>query len=196
MGEFLMARHISSMLEGELGLYLEEHFKLSERNFTKIAQWTSLRKGSLYASVPFSELFGCRSAYHTLSQSLATTFNQDSYKTSEIVGKSVKNLEGEELGQIEEFVIGTTEEFGYTVLSFGGFLGVGEKLFAVPWNTSAHRPDGVHLTLDIQSQKLEKALGFNKNDRPDMKDEKWKLLIMVIKFYSTPKQIPHNPNAP
>ncbi|WNM56588.1 PRC-barrel domain-containing protein [Candidatus Nitrospira allomarina] len=127
------------------------------------------------------------------SQSVAITPNQGSYKASELVGKSVKNLQGEDIGQIEELVIGSNGEVGYAVLSFGGFLGVGDKLFAVPWTSLAHQPDREYLTLDIQPEKLEKAPGFNKNDWPDMKDEKWKFLIR--EFYSTPDQIPQNLKA-
>lgn len=124
------------------------------------------------------------------SQSVAITPNQGSYKASELVGKSVKNLQGEDIGQIEELVIGSNGEVGYAVLSFGGFLGVGDKLFAVPWTSLAHQPDREYLTLDIQPEKLEKAPGFNKNDWPDMKDERWKFLIW--EFYSTPDHIPQN----
>jgi sporulation protein YlmC with PRC-barrel domain len=127
------------------------------------------------------------------SQSVAMTPNQGSYKASELVGKSVRNLQGEDIGQIEELVIGSNGEVGYAVLSFGGFLGVGDKLFAVPWASLAHQADGEYLTLDIQPEKLEKAPGFNKNNWPDMKDEKWKFLIR--EFYSTPDQIPQNLKA-
>ncbi|GJL57783.1 MAG: hypothetical protein NPIRA03_06400 [Nitrospirales bacterium] len=127
------------------------------------------------------------------AQSGAFTQAQGSYKASELVGKSVKNLQGEDIGQIEELVIGSNGEVGYAVLSFGGFLGMGDKLFAVPWDSLAHQPDQEYVTLDIQTKKLEKAPGFNKNDWPDMKDEKWKILIR--EFYATPDPIPHNFNA-
>jgi sporulation protein YlmC with PRC-barrel domain len=79
------------------------------------------------------------------------------YKASSLVGKSVKNLEGKDLGQIEELLIATTGEVAYAVLSFGGFLGLGDKLFAVPWTSLAHSPDGDHLTLDIQPKKIRKS---------------------------------------
>jgi sporulation protein YlmC with PRC-barrel domain len=119
----------------------------------------------------------------------ATNFNQHSYKASELVGKSVKNLQGEDIGQIEELVIGSNGEVGYAVLSFGGFLGLGDKLFAVPWVSFAHQPDREYLILDIQRENLEKAPGFNKHEWPDMKEEKWKLRIW--EFYS--KSDPSSP---
>ena len=128
------------------------------------------------------------------SQAMAFSPDQGSYKASELVGISVKNLQGEDIGQIEELVIGSNGEVGYAVLSFGGFLGMGDKLFAVPWASLAHQPDREYLTLDIQPKKLEKAPGFDKNAWPDMKDEKWKFLIW--EFYSTPDQIPQSFKAP
>ncbi|GJL70746.1 MAG: hypothetical protein NPIRA06_33810 [Nitrospirales bacterium] len=141
--------------------------------------------------LPFLTMFfGSILILAPFSQSVAFFPNQGSYKASELVGKSVKNLQGENIGQIEELVIGSKGEVGYAVLSFGGFLGVGDKLFAVPWASLAHQPDREYLILDIQTKKLEKAPGFDKNDWPDMKDEKWKSLIW--EFYSTPDQIPRN----
>ncbi len=127
------------------------------------------------------------------SHSLANESIKGAYKVSALVGKPVKNLQGKDLGQIEELVIATNGEVAYAVLSFGGFFGVGDKLFAVPWTALAHSPEGDHLTLDIQPKKLEKAPGFNKNDWPDMEDEKWKLLIM--EFYQTPGTTSPNTKA-
>lgn len=85
----------------------------------------------------------------TVSHSFANESIKGAYKASALVGKSVRNLQGKELGQIEELVIATTGEVAYAVLSFGGFLGMGDKLFAVPWTALAHSPDGEFLTLDI-----------------------------------------------
>jgi hypothetical protein len=58
----------------------------------------------------------------------------------------------------------------YVVLSFGGFLGIGDKLFAVPW--SALRVDeGEHeFILDVDRKTLENAPGFDKDNWPDMAD--------------------------
>ncbi|MEX2492465.1 MAG: PRC-barrel domain-containing protein [Nitrospirales bacterium] len=118
------------------------------------------------------------------SQSLAEDSIKGAYKASELVGKSVKNLQGDDLGSVEEIVIETTGEAGYVVLTFGGFLGVGDKLFAVPWTALAHSPNGEHLTLDMEPKKLEKAPGFNKDNWPDMQDENWRLVI--FEFYEVP----------
>ena len=50
-------------------------------------------------------------------------------------GNDVYNEKDEDLGDIKEIMLDmTTGRVSYAVLSFGGFLGMGEKLFAVPWN--------------------------------------------------------------
>ncbi len=107
------------------------------------------------------------------------------YKASELIGKNVKTIEEKDLGEIQDIVIGNEGEVGYAVLSFGGVLGIGDKLFAVPWTSLAHSPDGEYLTLDVEEKKLENAPGFNKDDWPDMQDEQWKLVI--LEFYQAPQ---------
>jgi sporulation protein YlmC with PRC-barrel domain len=54
--------------------------------------------------------------------------------TEDVVGKKVVNLGGEDVGEIQEVVIDSAAgRVTYAVMSFGGFLGIGDKLFAVPW---------------------------------------------------------------
>src|SRR5258706_14269369 len=63
-----------------------------------------------------------------------------------LVGDDVYNQKGEDLGDIKEIMLDTKAgQVAYAVLSFGGFLGVGEKLFAVPWNA---------LTLDTKNKRF------------------------------------------
>ncbi|HEX4277220.1 MAG TPA: PRC-barrel domain-containing protein [Bryobacteraceae bacterium] len=90
---------------------------------------------------------------------------------STLTGDRVRNPAGEELGKIDEIMVDLgSGRIAYVVLSFGGFLGIGDKLFAVPW--SAFRVDqGEHeFILDIDSETLRNAPGFDKGDWPDMSD--------------------------
>src|SRR5262245_25714035 len=53
---------------------------------------------------------------------------------STFIGYRVINPVGEDLGKIEDIVIDMdSRQIAYAVLSFGGFLGFGDKLFAIPW---------------------------------------------------------------
>src|SRR5215475_379675 len=59
-------------------------------------------------------------------------------KSSTFVGADVENPKGENLGDIKDVVIDrATGRIAYAVVSFGGFMGLGEKLFAVPWGAFA-----------------------------------------------------------
>jgi sporulation protein YlmC with PRC-barrel domain len=88
-----------------------------------------------------------------------------------ITGDHVRSAAGDDVGSIQEIMIDIeTGRIAYAVLSFGGFLGIGDKLFAVPW--SALRIDrGEHeFILDMNRQALKNAPGFDKNHWPDMAD--------------------------
>ena len=51
-----------------------------------------------------------------------------------LLGNDVYNGTGENLGTIKEFMIDMAAgRIAYAVLSFGGFLGLGDRLFVVPW---------------------------------------------------------------
>ena len=56
-------------------------------------------------------------------------------KASSIIGTNVVNPDGEMLGDVKEIVIDPrTGRVAYAVVSFGGFLGMGTKLFAIPFS--------------------------------------------------------------
>lgn len=90
-------------------------------------------------------------------------------KTSELIGYRVINTDGEELGTIKEIVIDPHEaRVAYAVLSFGGLLGLGDKLFALPWKTLVLNPDTQTVYLSIEKEKLQDAPGFDQTRWPDM----------------------------
>jgi sporulation protein YlmC with PRC-barrel domain len=93
---------------------------------------------------------------------------------STLCGDSVKNRADENLGNIKELMIDIPSgRVAYAVLSFGGFLGLGDKLFAVPWDALTLDEDRKCLVLDADKAKLESAPGFNKDAWPDMTDTIW-----------------------
>jgi hypothetical protein len=91
-----------------------------------------------------------------------------------LAGDSVRNPAGEDLGKVEEIMLDVaTGRVAYAVLSFGGFLGMGSKLFAVPWDALALDEDNHEFVLNVDKQKLENAPGFDKDNWPDMADRTW-----------------------
>ena len=72
---------------------------------------------------------------------------------STISGDKVVNAAGDKLGDIKELMIDLPYgRIAYAVLSFGGFLGVGEKLFAVPWNALTVDEDEKQLLLNADKR--------------------------------------------
>ncbi len=89
-------------------------------------------------------------------------------------GNDVFNEKDEDLGDVKEFMLDmNTGRVSYAVLSCGGFLGMGDKLFAVPWN--ALRLDTVNkrFVLNVDRERLENAPGFDKDNWPNMADQAW-----------------------
>ena len=89
-------------------------------------------------------------------------------------GDTVRNSAGEDLGKINDIMIDIpTGRVAYAVLSFGGFLGMGDRLFAIPWSVLKVDEDEKVFILDIDKSVLENAPGFDKNNWPDMSDTTW-----------------------
>lgn len=97
-----------------------------------------------------------------------------SLSASTITGDDVRNLDGDNLGHIEELVIDIDSgRVNYAVLSSGGFLGVGDKLFAIPWDLLTVDTDNKEIVLDLSKETLENAPGFDKDSWPDIHDRSW-----------------------
>jgi sporulation protein YlmC with PRC-barrel domain len=91
-----------------------------------------------------------------------------------ISGDSVRNLSGDDLGKVQEIMLDVNEgSIAYAVLSFGGFLGMGDKLFAVPWKALTLVQDEEYFLLDVDKKVLEDAPGFDKDSWPDFSDSNW-----------------------
>jgi len=109
-----------------------------------------------------------------------------------LIGDSVVNATDDDLGDIKEIMLDMqTGQVAYAVLSFGGFLGVGDKLFAVPWQALHLDTVNKRFVLDIDKQRLRNAPGFDKNAWPDMADAQW--VQHIHSFYGTD---PNRPGAP
>ena len=91
-----------------------------------------------------------------------------------LLGDRVMNPAGEDLGKIEELMIDLNGgRVAYAVLSFGGFLGMGDKLFAIPFQALKLDKDRHSFVLDVDKEKLKNAPGFDKNNWPSTADRKW-----------------------
>ncbi|RYF98479.1 MAG: PRC-barrel domain containing protein [Chitinophagaceae bacterium] len=99
-------------------------------------------------------------------------------------GNDVYNTSDEDLGDIKEIMLDVASgKIAYAVLSFGGILGMGEKLFAVPWKALKLDTENKRFILDVSKERLENAPGFDKDDWPDMADTAWS--DSIHNFYDT-----------
>ena len=109
-------------------------------------------------------------------------FSTSPVKASTIIGTKVVNPKAESLGDIKEIVIDTgTGRVAYVVVSFGGFLSMGEKLFAIPFSSFEYNLANNEYVLHVPKERLENAPGFDPEHWPSMSDEKWNR--DVYKYY-------------
>ncbi|TGC10711.1 hemerythrin domain-containing protein [Methanolobus halotolerans] len=86
---------------------------------------------------------------------------------SSINGDKIVNNKGEDLGDIKDVMIDLESgSIAYVVLSFGGILGIGDKLFGVPAETLHKKPDEHAFILNVDKDRLENAPGFDKDNWP------------------------------
>ena len=91
-----------------------------------------------------------------------------------LLGAKVVNCEGKDLGVVEDLVIDSRDDrVAYAILSFGGFLGMGDKNFAIPWQALGFDVDNKVAVLNIDQDRLKNAPGFDKDNWPDMTDRTW-----------------------
>jgi sporulation protein YlmC with PRC-barrel domain len=112
-------------------------------------------------------------------------------RVKDLIGLKVLNPNNEDLGKVEDLVIDLPRgKIRYGVLSFGGFLGVGDKLFAIPWDdlklqakemASGEMPKEHHFVLAISKDALKNAPGFAKDKWPNFADPNWS--ITIEKYY-------------
>jgi len=91
-----------------------------------------------------------------------------------LIGNDVCNREEENLGEVKEIMLDVaTGRVAYAVLSYGGVLGMGDKLFAVPWNALELDTENKRFLLDIDKESLKSAPGFDKDSWPRFADPMW-----------------------
>ena len=109
----------------------------------------------------------------------------NAFMVEKIIGSKVINLKGETLGKIENLVVDIdTGRIVYAVLESGGFLGIGDKLFPVPWESLASLPSEGIFFLNQSKEQMEKAPAFDKDNLPNMADVHWG--ERIFKHYGVP----------
>jgi sporulation protein YlmC with PRC-barrel domain len=103
-----------------------------------------------------------------------TTVDTKAFKASEILGLNIKSTNDQNVGEVKDLRIQRDGKIAYAVVSFGGFLGIGDKLFAVPFEALhivKSNDDKLYAHLDVTEQTLKSKQGFDKDHWPEKADE-------------------------
>ncbi|OZI35256.1 photosystem reaction center subunit H [Bordetella genomosp. 1] len=97
----------------------------------------------------------------------------------------VYNPAGEKLGSVEKIMLDVPRgRIAYAVLSHGGVLGMGDRLYAIPWSALTLDTDRKCFVLDVPKEQLKQDKGFDKDNWPSMADERW--ATDVHSYYNQP----------
>jgi PRC-barrel domain len=103
--------------------------------------------------------------------------SSDVFRGSQLIGLNVRGKAGDdEIGEINDVVIANDGKVAYVAVSFGGFLGLGDKLFAVPFEAiqfvrEGDDEDDIYARIDVTEEQLKTGQGFNQENWPAEADE-------------------------
>lgn len=87
---------------------------------------------------------------------------------SSLTKDPVVDPSGKKIGNLKEIMIDVMSgRIAYLVISFGGFLSIGEKLFAFPYSAVKVDEDSKQIVVDTTEEKLENSPGFDPDNWPD-----------------------------
>ena len=113
----------------------------------------------------------------------------NAFTVGKIKASKVINMKGETLGKIEDLVVDIdTGRILYAILESGVFLGSGDKLFPVPWESLAALPSEGIFFLNQSKEQMKRSPAFDKYNLPDMGEMSWG--VNVLKYYGAPSGYP------
>jgi sporulation protein YlmC with PRC-barrel domain len=98
--------------------------------------------------------------------------------SEKVEGTAVYNTRGEKLGSIQHLMIDKfTGHVEYAVMSFGGFLGIGEDYYPLPWRKLTYDTRLSGYCVDLDRTRLEKAPAYTMSNQPDWSDRAYRTRI-------------------
>jgi sporulation protein YlmC with PRC-barrel domain len=98
----------------------------------------------------------------------------DVMAASTLDGNKILCTEGDEIGKVKEIMLDVQSgTIAYVVMSSGGFLGIGDKLIAIPWSALTLDTDRKCFLLGLSAERVKSAPGFDKDHWPSMADLSW-----------------------
>jgi len=99
---------------------------------------------------------------------------------SKLIGKNIKNSQGDNLGEVKDIVLDSKGKVRYVAVAFGGFLGIGDKMHAVPLSAFQFKRDkgmfydDTELILNVTKEQLKDETGFDAHNWPDLDNETYR----------------------
>jgi len=107
---------------------------------------------------------------------------------SSILSDKVLNDEGEHLGHIKDIMLDIRNgRIEYYIVEFGGFLGIGEKFFAIPFSLMKVDPENKVFRFNEKKETLSKAPGFDKHHWPETNEHKTEYVTYSYSFWDNPE---------
>jgi hypothetical protein len=110
----------------------------------------------------------------TQNNSVATDETSDLISSDKVEDTAVYNRQGEKLGSIHSVMIDKVSgKVAYAVMSFGGFLGIGDRYHPLPWTTLTYDSRQGGYVVDLDQSMLEEAPSYSTTEMPDWSDREW-----------------------
>ena len=121
----------------------------------------------------------CATVIYRANGLLDSAIAPQAIESEELVDKALTNAAGEDLGTVEGVLIDPVSgRVAYILVEHGGFLGIGDELFAIPWEVVRYLPeDDERLLIKIAEEKLEHAPRFSRADRTPFGQREWALAV-------------------
>jgi len=115
--------------------------------------------------------------------------NSSIWLATRLLKNIVRNTAGETLGRVEDLALDASGNVQYAILSLGGVLGMGRRLYPLPWGSLRTASSGDYLVLDMDTDRLRDAPAFERDAWPDMNDVVWR--DRVHNFYGSGREVIH-----
>ena len=110
----------------------------------------------------------------TLAAAVSVAELQGVLRADELIGRDIRNMENEDLGEVDDVVVATSDAgTSYAIVAYGGFLGIGEEQVAVPLSSLRLTESRDVLVLDISEDAFEAAPRFERDDMSSLNDRTW-----------------------
>ena len=108
------------------------------------------------------------------TQSVATDETSTLISSDKVEGTAVYNRAGEKLGSIHTLMIDKRSgKVAYAVMSFGGFLEIGDRYHPLPWSVLDYETSQGGYVVDLDRSKLEGAPTYGTSETPNWSDRRW-----------------------